>query len=331
MTYHLPPIESWSNWTAAYNDVTLWRPVVDAICTSEGIRYRSIEAPRSNTNAVFILDRRLVVKIYSPFWSEFDIEPKLIEVLSEEGAVPVPEVIASGQYQDRVTWTYLVMEHCPGLTLEAVRPEISREEVMSIAAQIGDATRAFHQTGVDSLEGADAGESWDDLVARRRREVLPELVDRVLVTSEVAEGLACILDYVIGDAKSRSRVVVHGDLESDHILLSRMNGEWSVNSIIDFGDARVGVRDYEWMPLWLGLFDRNIDEMRAFVESYDRTLLADETFPRRIMGWTLLHDFGTDAVAELLHRTNTPTPVETFGELCRIVCPGLTRLTYSAL
>ena len=48
----------------------------------------------------------------------------------------------------------------------------------------------------------------------------------------------------------------------------------------------------------------------TFIESYDRTLLADETFPRRIMGWTLLHDFGTDAIAELLDRTNTPTPVE---------------------
>ena len=326
MTYHLPPIESWSDWTAAYNDVSLWRPIVDAICNSEGIRYQSIEAPRSNTNAVFILDRRLVVKIYSPFWSEFDIEPKLIKVLSAEGRVPVPEVVASCRYQDRVTWSYLVMEHCPGLTLEALRPEISREEVMSIAARMGAVTRSLHQTGVDTLESADAGETWDDLVARRRREVLPELVDRVLVTSEVAEGLAGILGYVIRDAKSRSRVVVHGDLESDHILLSRVNGEWRVSSMIDFGDARVGVRDYEWMPLWLGLFDRNIDEMRAFVESYDRTLLADETFPRRIMGWTLLHDFGTDAVAELLDRTNTPTPVDTFGELCQTVWPGLTML-----
>ena len=331
MTYHLPPIESWSDWTAAYNDVSLWRPIVDAICNSEGIRYQSIEAPRSNTNAVFILDRRLVVKIYSPFWSEFDIEPKLIEVLSAEGRVPVPEVVASGRYQDRVTWTYLVMEHCPGLTLEALRPEISREEVMSIAAQIGDATRALHQTGVDKLEGADAGESWDALVARRRREVLPELVGRGLVISEVAEVLAGTLDYVIDHSMSKPRVVVHGDLESDHILLSRVNGEWRVSSMIDFGDARVGVRDYEWMPLWLGLFDRDIDEMRAFIESYDQTLLADNTFPRRIMGWTLLHDFGTDAVAELFQRTNTPTPLETFNELCKTVWPSLTRLTYSAL
>ena len=85
------------------------------------------------------------------------------------------------------------------------------------------------------------------------------------------------------------------------------------------------------MPLWIGLFDRNIDEMHAFIESYDRTLLADDTFPRRVMGWTLLHDFGTDAIAELLQRTNTPAPAETFDDLCQIVWPDLTRLAYSAL
>ena len=326
LSYYLPPIESWSDWSGVYSDVSIWKPAIDAICASEGIRYRSIESPRSNTNAVFILDRRLVLKIYSPFWSEFDIEPKLIEVLSTEGNVPVPEIVASGRFQDRTTWPYLVIERCPGLTLDALRSELSREEVMSIAAQVGDVTRSLHQTVVDKLEGADAAETWDDLVHRRRREVLSELVGRGIGTSGVAETLGGLLDYVIDDSRSRPRVVVHGDLESDHVLISRVNGEWRVSSIIDFGDARVGVRDYEWMPLWLGLFDRDIEEMRAFVESYDRTLLSDGAFPRRIMGWTLLHDFGTDAIAELLDRTNTPTPVETFDKLRKTVWPGLTGL-----
>ena len=327
LSHHLPPIESWSDWTRAYNDVALWRPVVDAICASEGIRYRSIERPRSNTNAVFILDRRLVVKIYSPFWSEHDIEPKLIDVLTAEGAVPVPKIVASGRYEDRTTWQYLVIEHCPGLTLEVLRPELSHEERVSIAAQVGAVTKALHQTDVHKLEGADAGETWDDLVTRRRREVLPELIDCGLVTSNVTETLAEIMDDAIDEARSRPRVVVHGDLESDHVLLSRTDGEWRVTSIIDFGDAMVGVRDYEWMPLWLGLFDRNPDELRAFTESYDPTLLSDESFPRRLMAWTLLHDFGTDAIAELLDRTNIPTPIKTFDELCNIVWPGLTDIT----
>ena len=327
LTYHLPPIESWSDWTKAYNDISLWRPVVDAICASEDIRYRSIERPRSNTNAVFILDRRLVVKIYSPFWSEHDIEPKLIEVLNADGAVPVPKIVALGRFEDRTTWQYLVIEHCPGLTLEALRPELSREEVKSIAAKIGAVTKALHQTDIGKLEGADAGETWSDLVNRRRREVLPELIDHGLVTTNVTKTLAEIMDDAINESRSRPRVVVHGDLESDHVLLSRTDREWRVSAIIDFGDARVGVRDYEWMPLWLGLFERNVDELRAFIESYDRTLLSDGSLPRRLMGWTLLHDFGSDAIAELFEKTNTPTPIETFAELCKVVWPGLAGLT----
>ena len=219
--------------------------MVDAICASKGISYRTIERPRSNTNAVFILDRRLVIKIYSPFWSEHDIEPKLIEVLSADDHVPVPKIIASGRYEDRTTWRYLIIEHCPGLTLEALRPELRREEVMSIAAQVGAVTKALHQTDINKLEGADAGETWDGLVSRRRREVLPELIDRRLITSGVSEVLAKIMDDVIDKSTSRPRVVVHGDLESDHVLLSRTDGEWRVSSIIDFGDARVGMRDYE--------------------------------------------------------------------------------------
>ena len=134
------------------------------------------------------------------------------------------------------------------------------------------------------------------------------------------------MDDTIDDSRSAPRVVVHGDLESDHVLLSKENGEWRVSSIIDFGDARVGVRDYEWMPLWLGLFDRNVDEMRAFIESYDPTLLSDQALPSRLIAWTLLHDFGTDAIAELLDRTNTPTPLKTLGDLSNIVWPDLTTL-----
>ena len=327
MTHHLPPIESWSDWTRTYNDIPLWRPVIDAICASEGIRYQSIERPRSNTNAVFILDRRLVIKIYSPFWSEYDIEPKLIEVLTAAGAVPVPKIIAFGQYHDRVTWTYLMMEHSPGLTLESLRPELSHEELMSIAAQIGAVTRSLHETQVEKLEGADAGEPWDDLVDRRRREVLPELVDRGLITSNVTETLAEILDEVIAESRTQPRAVVHGDLESDHVLLSRTDGQWRVSSIIDFGDARIGVRDYEWMPLWLGLFDRNVTEMRAFLKSYDPILLSEQSLSHRIIAWTLLHDFGTDAITELIQRTNTPTPIKTLGDLTNTVWPGLTHIT----
>ena len=327
MPYVIPPIESWSDWTAVFDDLRVWRPVVDSICERAGVSYRGIETPRSNTNAVFILDSRLVVKIYSPFWPEFDIEGKLLEVLGRSSAVPVPTVVASGVYEDRVPWSYLVMEHRQGATLESIRPKTSRDDLLGIAFRIGLVIRELHQTDVAPFDDVGGGESWDDLVDRRRREVVPELVDGGFVSPGVAMHLAGILDDAIACSEGAPRVVVHGDLESDHILLERADGKWEVSALIDFGDAEVAVRDYEWMPLWLGLFDRDVEAMRAFLAAYDPSLLADDSLPRRIMAWTLLHDFGTDAVAHLFEAVGQKGPVDSLDALRGLLWPGLTGLT----
>ena len=96
MSFLLPPIETWEQWAALFDDVRVWRPVVDAICEREGIVYHRIEAPASKTNAVFILDRRVVIKIYSPFWEEHAFERRLMELLEHDAAVPVPAIRAAG-------------------------------------------------------------------------------------------------------------------------------------------------------------------------------------------------------------------------------------------
>ncbi|MCY3748627.1 MAG: aminoglycoside phosphotransferase family protein [Chloroflexi bacterium] len=326
MSYFLPPIDSWSDWSALFNDEQRWKPVIDAICTSRGIRYRRIAIPRSNTNAVFLLDRRLILKIYSPFWSDFNVEGKLIELLKTNQAIPVPKVVAAGSFQDRITWNYVLMEFAAGQTLDAVKSIVARDDLLAISRQVGILVRDLHETDVQSLDGLDTGESWDALVHRRRRDALAELAQWQLIGPRVAQSLADTLDHVLADDRGRQRTLVHGDLGSDHILLNKINGDWTVTCLIDFGDAKIGVSDYEWMPLWLGLFDRDIGAMRAFLEAYDPRLLADNELPRRLMAWTLLHDFGADAVAERLRESNVPTPVESVAELRRILWPALTTL-----
>ena len=94
-------------------------------------------------------------------------------------------------------------------------------------------------------------------------------------------------------------------------------------SIIDFGDAKVGLRDYEWMPLWFGLFDKDIGAMHEFLKAYDPVLMTDDELPRRMVAWTLLHDFGTNAVTEQIEKTNAPTPVGSIDVLQELLWPGI--------
>ena len=320
----MPPVDSWSDRSSIFKDVEGVRPTIDAICEQEGIGYRRIETPHgSHTNAVFILDRSLVLKIYNPVWPEFEMECRLIEVLSRNGAVPAPSIVASGQLLDRLSWSYLIQEFSSGLTLEAIRPEITREDLLGIASEVGAVVRALLLTDVRLFDDIDAGESWEALVDRRRREALPELTGAGVITPGVAEALADTLDEAIAGSSQTPHVIVHGDLESDHVLLERSGGEWAVASIIDFGDAKVGLRDYEWMPLWFGLFDKDIGAMQEFLKAYDPVLMTDDELPRRMVAWTLLHDFGTNAVAEQIEKTDAPTPVGSIDVLQELLWPGI--------
>ncbi|MDE0222876.1 MAG: aminoglycoside phosphotransferase family protein [Spirochaetaceae bacterium] len=323
MSFLLPPIATWEQWAASFDDVRVWRPVVDAICEREDIAYDTIEAPASNTNAVFILDRRVVIKIYSPFWEEYAFERRLLELLQHDAAVPVPAIRAAGELRDRRDWSYLAMEFCAGCPLDELQAEMSKAALLEVAAQTGRVIRQLHAVDTEPLAAIDKGEGWDALVDRRRREVLPELLDRGLIVSRIVPELEALLDEALAASRTAGRVVIHGDLNAEHLLIEERDGRWSVSALIDFGDARIGAPDYEWMPLWLGPCNRDVAAMRAFLEAYDPRLLADNALGRRVAAWTLLHDFGTDAVAELFDTSGATRPARSLDALQTLVWPEL--------
>ena len=323
MAYLLPPIDTWERWSATFNDVGLWRPVVDAICAREGITYQRIEAPESNTNAVFILDRRVVIKVYNPFWPEYGFERALLESLERDAGIPVPAIRTAGVYQDRRDWSYLAIQFCAGRPLDKLQPELTRQALLETAAQAGRMVRRLHAVDPEPLAAFDQGESWDALVDRRRREVLPELVDRDLIVPAIVPELETLLDEALRASRTAARVVVHGDLNAEHLLLNKRSGQWAVSALIDFGDARIGVPDYEWMPLWLGLCNRDAGVMRAILRAYDPALVEDDRLGRRIAAWTLLHDFGTDAIAEVFDHTGITRPAPSLHELRSLLWPAI--------
>ena len=324
MSYLLPPIDTWKQWASSFNDVRLWRPVVDAICTREGIACQRIEAPESNTNAVFILDRRVVIKIYNPFWAEYGFERALMELLAREGGVPVPAIRAAGVLRDRRDWSYLAIEFCTGCPLDELRPRLRSDQVLlEVAGQTGRLLRRLHAVDPEPLAAIDRGERWDALVDRRRRAVVPEMIDRGLIVPAVAPALEELMDEALAASRTAPRVVVHGDLNAEHLLLERRNGRWTISALLDFGDARIGVPDYEWMPLWLGLCNRDAGMMRAILDAYGPSLPAAPRLGRGIAAWTLLHDFGTDAIAELFDNTGAARPARSLAALKRIAWPSI--------
>jgi len=93
---------------------------------------------------------------------------------------------------------------------------------------------------------------------------------------------------------------VHGDLTEDHLLLTTQKDQWSISGLIDFADGELAPREYELIPLWFGLLDRDPEAFLSFMRSYDSDQALDEQWRDRMLAMTFLHRFGVPIVASAL-------------------------------
>ncbi len=316
-------IDSWDDWTRVYNDVSVWRGLIDAICVREGLGYRQIHPASANTNAVFLLDRAYALKIYSPFWDEFEFECALLDALGPNEEIPTPYLVGSGQVSDAagVAWDYLITRYCAARPYSELRQQLSEDDALSIAAQLGPTLRALHELDLNLVANAATERAWTDVVAERRRNALNELIQAGVLSAAIVSSLEFSLDDAIAADRQESRVIAHGDLGADHVLCAPTDNGWQIEALIDFGDAKIGTWEYEWMPLWLGCFAGEPGFARVFLNAYDPTLLEDPEFPRRAVAWTLLHDFGADEIKRLWREQGAVGPIESIEVLKQLLCP----------
>src|SRR5689334_4685658 len=64
-----PVFASGAEYAARFTDPAYWRPYVAAVCARHGLGpCAAIQAGRPGTHAVFVVDERVVVKLYSPLF-----------------------------------------------------------------------------------------------------------------------------------------------------------------------------------------------------------------------------------------------------------------------
>ena len=75
---------------------------------------------------MFLLDRAFALKIYSPFWDEFELEGRLLKGLSSEEQIPVSELVGCGRVADGagVLWAYVITRYCEARPFTEIRQDL---------------------------------------------------------------------------------------------------------------------------------------------------------------------------------------------------------------
>jgi hygromycin-B 7''-O-kinase len=291
-------------YAGVFTDATHWRPYVEAVCGRHGLGLcQEVRAGYPGTHAVFLVDGRYAVKLYTHLFGagrDAVVEREVYGAIARAGDVRAPALVAAGElFPDGYgwRWPYIVTTVVPGERFGDVRERLSLEERQEVAGYLGLLVRRVHEL---PTEGELLGRTWDGYLGflREQREgcaarhrawgSLPgRLIDQIDTYLLPVEELV---------DRGNAPVLLHGDLTEDHLLGEWQDGRWIAAGLIDFGDARTGDWLYDLIALHIDLFRCDNAMLGAFLAAYGAGVGPREGFARRMLGLSLLYphnDFGT--------------------------------------
>lgn len=294
----LPCVTDLQSWSEVFQDPGVWRPAIEEIWRRHGLgRVESVELGFPGSNAVFLVNRHLWVKISWPFEnSGFEHELECYRLLTpSRSTLLCPSVVVEGTLHDDVDWRYFVMDHVPGKRLADVWTDVPRKDQVDISEHLGRMVRVLHGVPLDGFQTllarmSDSVEAWGDFVHGRSMACLDDFQRRGGMPAHL---LSQVPDYLAAAAPlfpvDFTPVLMHGDVTEDHVLLSQIEGHWRITGFIDYGDALVGHSEYEFTCVHLGPFARDGQLTRLFLAAYGWDCWDAERFGRRMMAYCVIH------------------------------------------
>jgi len=303
----LPEVETWDDWGKIFLDVPTWGPLVEEICRRAGIPCRTITAGYPGSNAVFVVNRkqpshRAVVKIYAPFCREdYAFEREIHVLLEGTPALGAPRLVAHGVLESSTKWPYVVLSFVPGEPIREVRDDIDDRNLLNIAEELGHRLRHLHAIPLSALRTLDVTRAgWQRYTQQQIARTTAALRRENALPDRVINRIPEFVSTVLVEQGAPDLVLVSGDVTEDHVMLQRCGNTWAISGLIDFADARVAPREYEWVALWFSALDRDVSSLKAFMKGYDPAQVPDEAFLRQAMAYTFLHEFGALIISEML-------------------------------
>ncbi|KAJ5077904.1 aminoglycoside phosphotransferase-related-related [Anaeramoeba ignava] len=305
----LPKIENWEKWGTLFTNKDIWKDIIISICEKHGIKFKEMEAGFPGTNAVFVLDKKYVIKIFAPECSEdFRKEMNCLNLFSscENMKFYQPKILFYGNYQDRREWIYLIISFIEGEAIRDERDKIKKENMVEIVEHLAALVKEMHQMDYcqnEYWEKLKGKLNWQNYFEKKKKETLESLREAKLVNdkaiSEMEEKFKKIFDL----DQEVDFVLVNGDLTEDHLLIKKSVQEptsYRVSGLIDYGDAMIAPCEYEFVALWGSLLDFDPFLFHKFIIKYNKEINFDTSFRDKMMCFTLIHEFSFLIIKDFL-------------------------------
>lgn len=221
-----------------------WRSAIVEVCVPHGIECAVVSAFADGSNLVAAVDDRWVVKIFPPFHEhQWDCERRVLAHLrGKKLPLRVPMLVAQGTRDDG--WAYVIMEKLPGVVLGTCWNAFGPQDRVRMIEQIGATMSAVHQLSLGDL--ATLPPEWSSFLRKQKASCRNKHTE-LGVPPWFEKGVDDLVRAWAGDHEAEDRVLLTGEYTPFNLLVQRVATGWELTGMIDFGDAMVGPREYDFL------------------------------------------------------------------------------------
>ena len=260
-----------------------WANLAREICAEGQVPFSRLERAPSTDHVVFLIDDRLVLKIYRPWRNCFERERKALEFASRRLPFGTPDVVKVGKFEGL---DYILSSQLPGVRL--TRSEfltLARRDQVRILTKLATGLKRIHD-----IDPSPLADDWRAFIDDRAE----TFTDRQIahgVNPWVIDALPQFLEKHLPTVPLTPTVFLHGDVHFGNLRFVNSGGELQISGLFDFADSRRGFHEYDLLAVGLLMIQGQRDLQREFFRAYGYAEkdLTDE-MRDRLMMLTMLYE-----------------------------------------
>jgi hygromycin-B 7''-O-kinase len=216
------------------------------------------------TNIVFSYGDNKVIKIFPPFHqSQFESERLVLKHLDGMLSIKTPSLEHEGEL---FGWPYLIMSKLKGTNLETLWEAMPSHNKVVIIRELGKLIREVHALPTDGLEAIDC--HWPQFLEKQIENCVEQHRTKglsIALVQQLPTYLNSIKEVL---PEIKKPVILTGEYTPMNFLVEQIASVWHISGLIDFGDAMLGLPEYDLLGPSAFLIQGNKQLLREFLTAY---------------------------------------------------------------
>ena len=262
----------------------IWLTAAEGVCQRHGISYQFLQRAESGEHIVFLVDDRLIIKIYKPFRGGFRREKTGLEFARGKTSLPIPEILFEGEIE---MFNYLVLTQQSGVSMtREIWLGLDARKQIKVISELALGLKELHSHNSDAISF-----DWQKFIRQQAVATL-ERQKSSGVNGKILERLPGYLEENLKLLpKKFARVFLHGDIHFGNLRLSETRGGWRVSGLFDFADSLAGFHEFDFVAIGVLMIQGQGELQREFFRAYGyKENDINEALRRRLTLLTILYD-----------------------------------------